>query len=66
MLREGVKNTYIYNIVIWLYGLRSQKSGVTEWTDCYEYHAYSYLIFVIFLHGQNFWRVKFTPKNANF
>ena len=24
------------------------------------------LIFVIFLHGQNFWRVKFTPKNANF
>ena len=32
MLREGVKNTYIYNIVIWLYGLRSQKSGVTEWS----------------------------------
>ena len=25
-----------------------------------------YLIFVIFLHGQNFWRIKFTPKNANF
>ena len=22
----------------------------------------SYLIFVIFLHGQNFWRIKFTPK----
>ena len=21
-----------------------------------------YLIFVIFLHGQNFWRIKFTPK----
>ena len=20
----------------------------------------------IFLHGQNFWRMKFTPKNANF
>ena len=40
MLREGVKNTYIYNIVIWLYGLRSQKSGVTEWRDCYEYYAY--------------------------
>ena len=19
-----------------------------------------------FLHGQNFWRIKFTPKNANF
>ena len=26
----------------------------------------SYLIFVIFLHGQNFWRMKFTPKNPNF
>ena len=25
-----------------------------------------YLIFVIFLHRQNFWRIKFTPKNANF
>ena len=25
-----------------------------------------YLIFVIFLHMQNFWRIKFTPKNANF
>ena len=25
-----------------------------------------YLIFVFFLHGQNFWRIKFTPKNANF
>ena len=23
-----------------------------------------YLIFVIFLHGQNFWRIEFTPKNA--
>ena len=29
-------------------------------------HITSYLIFVIFLHGQNFWRIKFTPKNANF
>ena len=26
----------------------------------------TYLIFVIFLHRQNFWRRKFTPKNANF
>ena len=26
----------------------------------------AYLIFVIFLHGQNFWRIKCTPKNANF
>ena len=26
----------------------------------------TYLIFVIFLHGQNFWKIKFTPKNANF
>ena len=26
----------------------------------------SYLIFVIFLHRQNFWIIKFTPKNANF
>ena len=26
----------------------------------------AYLIFVIFLHGQNFWIIKFTPKNANF
>ena len=25
----------------------------------------AYLIFVIFLHWQNFWRKKFTPKNAN-
>ena len=24
----------------------------------------SYLIFVIFLHGQNFWRIKFTPKKT--
>ena len=28
--------------------------------------AWTYLIFVIFLHWQNFWRIKFTPKNANF
>ena len=26
----------------------------------------AYLIFVIFLHSQFFWRIKFTPKNANF
>ena len=27
----------------------------------------SYLIFVIFFYtGKNFWRIKFTPKNANF
>ena len=26
----------------------------------------AYLIFVIFLHWQNFWSIKFTPKNANF
>jgi len=25
-----------------------------------------YLIFVIFLHSQIFWWIKFTPKNANF
>ena len=25
----------------------------------------TYLIFVIFLHGQSFWRIKSTPKNAN-
>ena len=25
----------------------------------------TYLIFVIFLHEQNFWRIKFTLKNAN-
>ena len=24
----------------------------------------TYLLFVIFLHRQNFWRIKFTPKNA--
>ena len=30
------------------------------------YSQCAYLIFVIFLHGQNFWRKKFTPKNANF
>ena len=28
--------------------------------------ATAYLIFVIFLHRQNFWRIKFTQKNANF
>ena len=26
----------------------------------------AYLIFVIFLHSQIFWRIKFTPKNTNF
>ena len=30
------------------------------------YDTGSYLIFVIFLLGQIFWRIKFTPKNANF
>ena len=25
-----------------------------------------YLIFVIFLHRHNFWKIKLTPKNANF
>ena len=29
-----------------------------------RFSSYSYLIFVIFLHRQNFWRIKFTPKNA--
>ena len=29
-------------------------------------HIQAYLIFVIFLHWQNFWKIKFTPKNANF
>ena len=29
-------------------------------------NLHPYLIFVIFLHWQNFWRIKFTPKNANF
>ena len=29
----------------------------------YDDHTW-YLSF--FLHGQNFWRIKFTPKNANF
>ena len=25
--------------------------------------SWTYLIFVIFLHRQNYWRIKFTPKN---
>ena len=39
------------------------------WCECYNVIITSflpYLIFVIFLHEQNFWRIKFTPKNANF
>ena len=32
-------------------------------TQTHDQHT-SYLSF--FLHGQNFWRIKFTPKNANF
>ena len=38
-------------------------------SDLFNYwtcNVWSYLRFVIFLHGQNFWRVKFTPKNTNF
>ena len=31
-----------------------------------RYTGWAYLIFVIFLHEQNFWIIKFTPKNANF
>ena len=34
--------------------------------DVWTTHTWAYLIFVIFLHGQNFWRIEFTPKNANF
>ena len=36
-----------------------------QWHQDIKKHG-SYLIFVIFLHGQNFWRIKFTPKNSNF
>ena len=32
------------------------------WLAPREATSWSYLIFVIFLHGQNFWRIKFTPK----
>ena len=39
-----------------------QRAGASVKKDKNE----PYLIFVIFLHGQNFWRIKFTPKNANF
>ena len=30
----------------------------------FKHDISTYLIFVIFLHRQNFWRLKFTPKNA--
>ena len=44
-------------------------SGDVDYFDDYgDYGDYddhtSYLSF--FLHSQNFWRIKFTPKNANF
>ena len=47
---------------------RLDKSWKSEWeiTETNMHVSNSYLIFVIFLHGQNFWRIKFTPKNANF
>ena len=38
---------------------------VRSWDLCLivdEVDAGAYLIFVIFLHEQNFWRIKFTPK----
>ena len=41
----------IVNVNIWIRALSS---------------VLPYLIFVIFLHSQIFWRIKFTPKNANF
>ena len=34
--------------------------------DVWTTHTWAYLIFVIFLHEQNFWRIEFTPKNAKF
>ena len=30
--------------------------------DVWTTHTWAYLIFVIFLHGQNFWRIEFTLK----
>ena len=36
-------------------------------TEVGRLNMFSYLIFVIFLHKQNFWRIKFTPKKrANY
>ena len=31
-----------------------------------QVNIHPYVLFVIFLHRQNFWRMKFTPKTANF
>ena len=42
--------------------VKSEKSPLT--LSCLHLLV-AYLIFVIFLHKQNFWRI-FTPKNANF
>ena len=39
---------------------RSRQPGWSRWSRWSR--SYSYLIFVIFLHKQNFWRIKFTPK----
>merc|ERR1712012_850405 len=42
-----------------------QKNG-QKFTSSQKRRYMAYLIFVIFLHWQNFWKIKFTPKNANF
>ena len=45
----------------WLYSL--WQSYLKRFsTQAMEKMSHPYLIFVIFLHKQNFWRIKFTPK----
>ena len=50
--------TFIFSQMVWT----EDKKAEMQW--CAQLDHTLYLSF--FLHGQNFWRIKFTPKNANF
>ena len=46
--------------------VKIMKEGTYKKKVTWQNDPQAYLIFVIFFHRQNFWRIKFTPKNANF
>ena len=54
----------LYTMLLHLHALASynSKSSTSFQQKCKLQRYATYLIFVIFLHKPNFWRIKFTPK----
>ena len=55
-----------FSFTIWWQMTRRRRRRKRVKGDDEDGDGDAYLIIVIFLHWHNFWRIKFTPKNANF